>query len=45
MNKRSVGSEKEELAAEFLANKGYRIIEKNFYIRQAEIKAVLRSKL
>ena len=40
MNKRSVGSEKEELGAEFLANKGYRIIEKNFYIRQAEIDIV-----
>ena len=29
MNKRSVGSEKEELAAKFLANKGYLVV-KNF---------------
>lgn len=37
MNKRSLGSEKENMAAEFLEKQGYRILEKNFRCRQGEI--------
>ena len=37
MNKRTIGKEKEELAASFLREKGYRIIDKNFRCRAAEI--------
>lgn len=37
MNKRTLGKEKEELAAGFLLEKGYRIIERNFRCRAAEI--------
>lgn len=37
MNKRAVGSEKEETAAQFLAAQGYRILERNFRCRTGEI--------
>ena len=37
MNKRSVGTDKEELAASYLAAQGMRIIERNFYCRQGEL--------
>ena len=36
-NKRQVGTEKENLAAEYLKKKGYFIIEKNYRVRQGEI--------
>lgn len=42
MNKRTTGTNKEELAAIFLQNKGYFVIEKNFRVRQAEIDIVAR---
>ncbi len=37
MNKRNLGTEKEALASSFLTEQGYRIIEKNFRCRTAEI--------
>lgn len=37
MNRRTIGKEKEELAASFLRDQGYRVIEKNFRCRAAEI--------
>lgn len=37
MNKRKIGTEKEELAAEFLKNIGYQIYEKNFRCKIGEI--------
>ena len=37
MNKRSVGADKETLAAEYLEKAGYRILERNFYCRLGEI--------
>ncbi|MBQ8814452.1 MAG: YraN family protein [Lachnospiraceae bacterium] len=37
MNKRSLGSDKEQLAAEFLEKQGYYIRERNFRCRQGEI--------
>ena len=40
MNKRSLGSEKEKLAAEFLQKQGYHIREMNFRCRQGEIDIV-----
>lgn len=36
-NKRSLGSEKEQIAAEYLKKQGYRILEMNFRCRQGEI--------
>ena len=42
MNKRSLGKEKEELAAAFLTERGYRILEKNFRCRAAEIDLIAR---
>lgn len=36
-NKRKVGTEKEEQAADYLRKKGYFIIEKNYRVRQGEI--------
>ena len=36
-NKRSLGAEKEQLAAEYLKKKGFHILEKNFFCRQGEI--------
>lgn len=44
MNNRDTGAIKEEIAATFLENKGYFIIEKNFRVRQAEIDIVARDK-
>lgn len=40
MNKRSVGAEKETLAAEFLKRHGYRILEMNYRCRQGELDIV-----
>ncbi|MBE5869739.1 MAG: YraN family protein [Lachnospiraceae bacterium] len=37
MNKRQIGSKKEELAAAFLREKGVQIVRKNYRIRQGEI--------
>ena len=37
MNKRAAGAKYEQLAAEFLEEKGYRILERNFRCRQGEI--------
>ena len=41
-NKRQVGTEKETLAAEYLREKGYFIIEKNYRVRQGEIDLIAR---
>lgn len=41
-NKRSLGSEKEQIAEEYLKRKGYRILEKNFRCRQGEIDLIGR---
>ena len=41
-NKRQVGTEKENLAAEYLKKKGYFIIEKNYRVRQGEIDLIAR---
>ena len=37
MNNRKTGTEKEEIATEFLKSNGMRILEKNFRCRQGEI--------
>ncbi len=37
MNKRQLGSSKEELAAGYLAKQGVRVIQKNYRVRQGEI--------
>lgn len=37
MNKRTIGTQKEELAAEFLKKQGVSILERNFFTRQGEI--------
>lgn len=37
MNTRKIGTDKEELAAEYLAGRGMRIMERNFRGRQGEI--------
>lgn len=42
MNKRKVGAEYETLAATFLMNQGYVILEKNFYSRFGEIDLIAR---
>lgn len=42
MNKRSIGSEKEMLAAEFLKSRGYQILEMNYRCRQGELDIVAR---
>lgn len=36
-NKRKIGQEQEEICAKYLIEKGYQIIEKNFYCRTGEI--------
>ena len=41
-NKRLTGGEKEQIAVDYLRQKGYFIIETNFRIRQAEIDIVAR---
>ena len=40
-NRRAVGREKEELAAQYLENKGCRILEKNYRNRWGEIDLIL----
>lgn len=40
MNKRSVGTEKETMAAEFLKSQRYRILEMNYRCRQGELDIV-----
>lgn len=40
MNKRKIGGQYEEQAAEFLARQGYRIVEKNYRSRAGEIDLV-----
>lgn len=42
INKRNLGAEKEQMAAEFLEKQGYRILEKNFRCRQGEIDLIAR---
>ena len=42
MNKRSVGSDKEELACEFLKSHGAKIIEKNYRCKNGEIDIIAR---
>ena len=42
INKRTVGNDKEQLAAEFLKQQGYVICEKNFRCRSGEIDIVAR---
>ena len=37
MNKRVIGTEKEQIAEYYLVNKGYRILARNFRIRTGEI--------
>ena len=41
-NKRSIGSDREEAAAAYLAAKGYKILARNFRTRQGEIDLVAR---
>ena len=43
-NKRQVGTEKENLAAEYLKKKGYFIIEKNYRVRQGEIDLIAENR-
>lgn len=42
MNKRTTGKDKEELAANYLRDKGYFVIETNFRVRQGEIDIIAR---
>lgn len=39
-NKRSLGAEKEQVAAEYLKKKGFHILERNFFCRQGEIDVI-----
>lgn len=41
-NRRRIGAEYEELAAEYLKKKGFRILERNFYTKAGEIDLVAR---
>lgn len=41
-NKRSIGSEHEQIAAEFLRKNGYNIIERNYYCRSGEIDIIAK---
>jgi putative endonuclease len=41
-NKRSIGSQKEELAANYLLQQGYEIIQMNFFCRSGEIDIVAK---
>lgn len=43
-NKRNLGKEKETLAASYLQKKGYRILEMNYQVRQAEIDIIAYDK-
>jgi putative endonuclease len=42
LNTRQVGSDEEELAADYLRGKGYFIIQKNYRVRQGEIDIIAR---
>lgn len=42
INKRELGKEKELAAAEYLAGRGYRILEHNFFCRAGEIDLIAR---
>lgn len=42
MNKRKVGNAYEEQAAKLLAQKGYEILERNFFCRQGEVDIIAR---
>lgn len=42
MNKRKVGADKERIAAGYLENLGYEIVETNFYSRAGELDLILR---
>lgn len=39
-NKRSYGSEGEDMAAAFLEGRGFRILERNYHVRSAEIDVI-----
>ena len=41
-NSRKIGNKYEDMALEYLQNKGYFIIEKNFQVRQGEIDIIAR---
>lgn len=43
-NKRSIGNSKEELVIDYLKNKGYFIIQKNYRVRQGEIDIIARDR-
>lgn len=42
MNKRKLGMEKEKTACEFLKNRGYEILDRNFYSRYGELDLVCK---
>ncbi|MEG1459118.1 MAG: YraN family protein, partial [Acetivibrio sp.] len=42
MNKRALGFEKEKLAAQFLEEKGYQVLEKNFYSHFGELDLICK---
>ena len=44
MNKRAVGAEYEEMAADYLKKQGFRIIERNFSCRTGEIDIIAEEK-
>ena len=44
MNKRTLGMQKEEMAAEFLAKQGIKILEKNFACKMGEIDLICLDK-
>ncbi|RMA97647.1 YraN family protein [Hydrogenothermus marinus] len=44
MNKRHIGKEKENIAKEYLKNKGYQILATNFYSKFGEIDIIAKDK-
>lgn len=42
LNKRQIGTNKEKIAAEYLKNNGYEILEHNFYASNGEIDIIAR---
>ena len=44
MNKRTLGTQKEEMVAEFLAKQGIKILEKNFACKMGEIDLICLDK-
>ena len=44
MNKRNIGDEYEQLAAEYLMQMGYRILERNFRNRYGEIDIIAKDR-